>query len=289
MARGNPSTDHDRSDPVRWSIEQRLAFAANRLFWDGALQREDIIRRFGVSPTQATSDIARLRAALGPAIAYDVSRRAYVPGSGEGGSAAMVPPADAEVLLQELRLITEGCLPSDLSILSSPPPVTIAGTIARAVETGVLRAVLVAIRDKGALAADYVSFQRPDVSRRILSPHALVFDGFRWHARAHDAEDGRFKDFVLSRLSEPAAAGPARIGAIADAAWNNMVTLSIIPHPGLSPHQKAVVMRDYGMTGGKLALTVRDAVSFYARKRLGLIDGHADRPPHEQQIVLASS
>ena len=64
------------------------------------------------------------------------------------------------------------------------------------------------------------------------------------------------------------------------------MTLSIIPHPGLTLHQKAVVMRDYGMTAGRLDLTVREAVAFYARKRLGLIEGHADRPPYEQQIVL---
>jgi predicted DNA-binding transcriptional regulator YafY len=266
---------------VRWGIEQRLAFAANRLFWDGALRREDIMRRFGVSPTQATSDLARLRAALGPDIAYDVSKRAYVPGVGMAA-----PPAGAEVLLQELRLIAEDCLPAELGILSTLPQMTIAGATTRAVDTSVLRAVLSAIREGDALEANYVSFQRLGTGRRTLSPHALVFDGFRWHARAHDAEDGRFKDFVLSRLSEPVPAGPARAATAADTAWNTIVTLSIIPHPGLTLHQKAVVMRDYGMTAGRLDLTVREAVAFYARKRLGLIEGHADRPPHEQQIVL---
>lgn len=274
----------DGSQQVRWSIEQRLAFAANRLFWDGTIQRDDIIRRFGVSPTQATSDLSRLRAALGEDISYDVSRRAYAAGAG-----FRAPPADAQSLLVELRLIGEGYLPPDAGVLSSPPPVAIAGATARAVETDVLRAVLTAIRDSLAFDADYVSFQRVDTTRRALSPHALVFDGFRWHARAHDAQDGLFKDFVLSRLSQVVLAGPARAASGSDTDWHRVETLVIVPHPALTSHQKAVVMRDYGMVDGQLVLDVRAAVAFYARKRLGLIDGHASRPPHEQHIVLADA
>ena len=274
--------EQDGAEPARWSVEQRLAFAANRLFWDGAIQREDIIRRFGVSGSQATADLGRLRGELGAGIRYDVTRRAYL-----ATDAFTTPPADAQAVLTELRLIAEGILPPERSILSAPPPLDIAGFTGRAVDEAVLRAVLRAIRDRAAIAADYVSFQRPEIARRVLSPHALVFDGFRWHARAHDAGDARFKDFVLSRLSDSEPAGPAQMEPAEDVAWWRMTTLEIVPHPGLSDHQKAVVMRDYGMIGGRLRLTVREAVAFYARKRLGLIDGHAGRPPHEQQIVLA--
>jgi len=276
------AAEQDGAEPTRWSVEQRLAFAANRLFWDGAIQREDIIRRFGVSGSQATADLGRLRGELGAGIRYDVTHRAY-----RATEAFTTPPSGAQAVLTELRLIAEGMLPPERSILSEPPPLAIAGFTGRAVDDAVLRAVIRAIRDGAAVAADYVSFQRPEVTRRVLSPHALVFDGFRWHARAHDAGDARFKDFVLSRLSGSEPAGPAQIGPAEDAAWWRMTTLEIVPHPGLSDHQKAVVMRDYGMIGGRLRLTVREAVAFYARKRLGLIDGHAGRPPQEQQIVLA--
>lgn len=241
------------------------------------------MRRFGVSPTQATTDLSRLRASMGEKMAYDVSRRAYAPHADFAE-----PAADAAALLTELRLIAEGMLPESDGVLAAPPPLAVAGLLTRAVDSRVLRAVLWAIRDRGALAADYVSFQRPDATRRTLSPHALVFDGFRWHARAHDAEDGRFKDFVLARLSAPEAAGATRELADGDEAWNRMVTLTIAPHPGLSAHQQAVVERDYGMQRGILALTVREAVSFYARKRLGLVEGHQARPPQEQQVVLLS-
>ena len=276
-------TRNDEHELRRWSVEQRLTFAANRLFWDGTLQRDDLVRRFGLSPAQATADLADLRRALGAGIAYDVSRRAYVP-----TDATAIPPLDADGLLSQLRRIAEGVLEPGEGILSAPPPIEIAGYLARSVDPCVLRAVLWAIRDQSAISARYVSFQRPEVTRRRLSPHALVFDGFRWHARAHDAEDGRFKDFVLSRLSEPVATGNAAASSQQDAEWQKHVWLQIAPHPDLTEHQKVVVMMDYGMVDGLLSVRVRQAVEYYTRRRLGLGPGHERRPPQEQQIVLAS-
>jgi predicted DNA-binding transcriptional regulator YafY len=49
----------------------------------------------------------------------------------------------------------------------------------------------------------YQSMSRPQPSPRIIEPHALTHDGFRWHARAFDRETGTFRDFVLGRLSKP--------------------------------------------------------------------------------------
>lgn len=272
-----------REPRTRWSVAQRLAFAADRLFWEGSLQREDLIARFGLSPAQATADIARLRDRLGSCIAYDISRRAYVPTAALTGA-----PTDATGLLAELRLMAEGIIERGAGILADPPAVELVAALARSVDPGVLRPVLWAIRDRKVVEATYVSFQRPEVTRRRLSPHALVFDGFRWHARAHDAGDGRFKDFLLSRLSEPAPLAEAAVPAEADAAWQTWRLLRIVPHPGLAEHQRQVVMRDYAMTEGRLDLAVREAVAFYAKRRLGLVEGHDTRPAGEQHIVLQS-
>lgn len=35
-----------------------------------------------------------------------------------------------------------------------------------------------------------------------VCPHAIAFDGFRWHARAFCLTDEVFKDFLLSRMLE---------------------------------------------------------------------------------------
>jgi predicted DNA-binding transcriptional regulator YafY len=269
----------------RWSVERRLAFAEQRLFWDGALNRDDLVRRFGISPNQATADIGRLRSAEGAGIAYNTLTKRYEATPLLGASSAT-----SEGLLSELRLLAEGRLGANESVLSSPPPLAIADAPMRAVDRDVLRAVLQAIVARRAVEAAYVSFQRPEVTRRTISPHALVFDGFRWHVRGHDAGDDRFKDFVIARLDEPRDAGPWRRSAEDDEDWSTMTRLVIAPHPGLTAHQRDVVRRDYGMDAdGRLTLEVRRAVLFYVRRRLGLTEGHRDRPAHEQHVVLVSA
>ena len=268
--------------PPRWSVEQRVAFAARRLYWDGSINREDLIRRFGVSANQATADLARLREAHPGAIAYDTVGRTY------RASEAFAPAeADAAQLLRELRLVAEGQIEPGAATPTRLPPVVLADMPERAVDPIVLRTLLLAIRDGRAVTGRYISFQRAGSSRRILSPHSLVFDGFRWHVRAHDAGDGRFKDFVIARLSELSAAGDQRAGEAADTAWNQFMVLDIVPHPGLDQHQRSVIARDYGMRGRRLRIEIREAVLFYVRRRFGLTEGHESRSAAEQHIVLA--
>lgn len=266
---------------LRWSVEQRLDFAARHLYWDGTINRDDLMRRFGVSQNQATADLARLRAAYPDGFVYDTVGKCY-------RAHAHFDPAvaDASSLLTEFRLRAEGYLATVDSILSTPPPLALAQVPERAVEKSVLRGLLAAIAAREAVAARYVSFQRPGISRRVLSPHAFVFDGFRWHVRAHDAGDDRFKDFVIARLSDLRGTGRAGRAAEADRAWQHQVTLVIAPHPGLDPHQRQVIARDYGMERGRLRVTVREAVLFYVRRRFGLTQGHEKRPAQEQHIVL---
>lgn len=266
----------------RWSVEQRVGFAARRLYWDGSINREDLVRRFGVSPNQATADLARLKLLYPRGFAYDTVGKRY------RAAADFLPrEVDAARLLTELRLIAEGQLAAAEGVLGAPPPLAIAEAPARAVDTRTLRTLLAAIAAGGAVAASYVSFQRPGVARRVLSPHALVFDGFRWHVRAHDAGDDAFKDFLIARLAAARAAGAARRGPAEDTAWNRMVPLVIGPHPGLDQHQRSVIARDYGMDRRqRLRIEVREAVLFYVRRRLGLVEGHLKRPAREQHIVL---
>lgn len=62
--------------------------------------------------------------------------------------------------------------------------------------------------------------------------------------------------------------------------------LKIVPHPGLSPQQKAVVESDFGMVAGEVLFPVRRACLFYVLRQLRLFD--ESKKPAEQQIVLAN-
>lgn len=275
--------EEDANEPLRWSIERRLEFIERRLVWEGQINRADLVRQFGVSPNQATADFRRFEAAHPGALRYDTRGKTYRLGHGS------MPPGAEEVadLLRELRLIAEGVMPKSEGTLAWPPPLALAEGPSRRVDPEILHAVVAAIREGRTLEAGYRSFTTPGTGRRRLEPHALVFDGFRWHARARDAEAGAFKDFVLGRLSQAELSGPAAGSADDDRDWHELVEIVVAPHPGLAPYQRAAIEADYGMTDGRLALRCRRAVAYYLRRRLGLIPGHEQLAANDQHIVMA--
>jgi hypothetical protein len=284
--RGRESSPSEApSGALRWSIEQRLGFIEERLFWLGAVNRTDLVRRFGVSMSQASGDIARYLARDPAGVAYDKSAKRYV--AGDAFRPVLAAPSAAR-FLGELRLVDIGILSAGDTMLGAVPPFDAAPVPERRIDAFVLRAVVRAMREHAALDMLYQSMSRPEPVRRAIEPHALAHDGFRWHVRAFDRESGEFRDFVLGRLSKPKPAGPAKSAPADDADWQSFVELVIAPHPGLTAAQSRAIAIDYGISGGSAKLRVRRALLFYALRRLGL-DVAADvRPPNEQHIVLVN-
>lgn len=273
-------------EPLRWSVERRLQFLEQRLYWEGRINRADLIERFDVSVNQASADLSRYQALAPGNLVYDGSRKTYV--AGTGFAPAFAPP-DADRYLAELRLLGDGIIAPGEGDLGELPPYAVALTPRRAVPEDVLRGVLAAVRGGRVLEARYQSMSSPRPRRRRLEPHALAFDGFRWHARARDVEDGAFKDFVLGRMTEPKVSeAPAAAPASDDADWSSWVTLRIAPHPDLTPGQAAAIRADYDIAGRAREAKVRKALLFYTLKRLGLDTPPDARPPHEQHIVLVN-
>ena len=268
---------------LRWSIERRLAFIEERLFWLGHVNRTDLVRRFGVSMSQASGDIARYLAMDPQGVAYDKRAKRY---AAEQDFEPVLARPDARRFLGELRLVDLGILSPEDTLLGALPPFDATPVPERAIDPSVLRVILNAIREKRAIDTLYQSMTRPNPSRRVIEPHALAHDGFRWHARAFDRETGMFRDFVLGRLGRPKLAGPALSVAHQDDDWQSLVPLLIAPHPKLTPAQARAIAVDYRIKGRSLRLEVRRALLFYALKRLGLDVKEDARPPHEQHITL---
>jgi hypothetical protein len=270
---------------MRWNVEQRLAFIEERLFWLRAVNRTDLMQRFGVSVSQASADIAQYLALKPAGVDYDKSAKRYV--AGDDFRPVLGAP-DAAKILGELRLLEFGLLsPADVT-LGEAPPFAAAPLPDRPVDPFVLRAVLSAVRGGQALAIRYQSMSRPEPAARTIEPHALAFDGFRWHVRAFDRESGEFRDFVIGRMTAPRAAGAAQSRPADDADWNAFVMLEIAPHPKLTAAQTRAIAVDYGIRGKSTTLRVRRSLLFYALKRLGLDVPPDTRPPNEQQIVLVN-
>jgi hypothetical protein len=141
-----------------------------------------------------------------------------------------------------------------------------------------------AIREHAKLHIDYQSMNRPGPTEREISPHAIGFDGFRWHTRAYCHEHKSFRDFVIARILKVHGSGPSEADHKTDASWHQKIDLVLAPHPDLSPGQKTAVALDYGMKNERLVLGTRRALAFYALRQLGL--DRESGAPRAQHIVL---
>jgi len=268
---------------LKWGVEQRLEFIEFRLYWEGGVNRSDIIEAFGVSVPQASKDLTLYQERAPENAIYDKSAKRYV-ASPQFRPCFLRP--DAGLYLNQLRSVAEGILaPSEAWIAHLPPfagpPVPIRG-----VNNDTLRDVLAAIRENQALEVKYQSLSSDSPRWRWIAPHAIGFDGFRWHVRAFCEVDRAFKDFLLSRVLGRRAFRSSEVSSKDDVDWNQIVTLEITPHPGLSESQKRIIALDYGMRDGRAQIQVRKALRYYALRRLGLDTPAEARRPQYQQIVL---
>lgn len=272
-----------KAKQLNWSAEQRNAFIEFRVFWHGRINRADLMDTFGISLQQASLDLTRYSERWKRNLAYDKRQRAYV--RGKAFKPRFMTPSADEYFAQ-LRAVDQGLVSRDQSWISVFPAFAATPIPARGVAAETLRDVLAAIHAPAALEITYQSMSRPEPSLRWIEPHALAFDGFRWHARAFCQNDQVFKDFLLSRIVEAGTKGPVTADPQADADWHSEVVLEIGPHPDLSPTQRRAIEMDYGMEEGRAQINVRRALLFYALKRLGLDTDPAARRPQDQQIVL---
>jgi len=271
---------------LNWGAERRNAFIEFRVFWHGRINRADLIETFGISLQQASLDLAGYADQWKRNLIYDKSQRAYV--RGRNFQPNFITPS-AEDYLAQLRAVDQGLVSREQSWISAFPGYSATPTPARGVKAEVLREVLSAIHAPAALHVTYQSMSRPEPSARWIEPHALAFDGFRWHARAFCQNDRVFKDFLLSRIVDIGKQGLATADLQTDADWHNEVVLKIGPHPDLSPTQRRAIEMDYGMDDGRAQISVRQALLFYSLKRLGLDTDSAARLPQDQQIILLNA
>lgn len=270
---------------LKWGVERRLEFIEFRLFWEGGVNRSDIIDMFDVSVPQASKDLTLYQERAPRNAIYDKSAKRYV--ASEHFEPHFLKP-DPDGYLSRLRSVAEGLVGLSESWITQVPATDIALTPKRDIDVGVLRAVLGAVREGRSIEVRYQSMNkaRPEPIWRRMSPHAFGFDGFRWHARAYCHLDRTFKDFLLPRIlgTRKLAERGAQPGD--DALWHEMFDVVIGPHPKLTQSQQAVVSKDYGMKGGRVTLSVRYAMLFYVLKRLGLLGDATAEDPRQQHIVV---
>ena len=277
MAMSRNGSKASSENPSNWGQQQRLEFIEFRLFWEGRLNRSDLMEFFGISRPQASLDLARYIEAAPQNITYDKKQKTYL---ANRRFKPVLAPDESSAYLGML-LASHG---PQASFVGSMPPLGVVIYPHRRIETSVLRQVLLAIRGQLTLGIEYQSMNRPNPTVREISPHAIAFDGFRWHARAYCHVHDSFRDFVFARIIKVHKSLPSSVDPKKDDEWHHLLNLVISPNPDLSPGQKRAVALDYGMKKGRIVVRTRRALAFYLLRQLGLDDtGSAAKAQH---IVL---
>lgn len=277
----------DERAMLKWSVRRRLEFIEFRLFWEGGVNRSDIIDMFDVSVPQASKDLTLYQEIAPYNAVYNKRAKRYVAGNNFKPRFLKLDP---DTYLSRLRSEAEGLVDRSVSWIVNVPDTDIALTPHRDIDIEVLRAVLSAVRGGQSVKVFYQSMneERPDPIWRVITPHAFGFDGFRWHVRAYCHFTDNFKDFLLPRILGVGQLGVPGRASAEDILWQERFGVEIGPHPKLTASQKAVVAKDYGMEDGTVTLTVRYAMLFYALKRLGLLGDSERQSARSQHIVVVN-
>jgi len=156
----------------------------------------------------------------------------------------------------------------------------------REVKLPAIREIANALHQEKSVEISYQSMSNKDVSIRRITPHSIVFDGYRYHVRAFCHFRNEFRDFVLGRIITVNDKDHPGKTKNEDMAWNMYLPLRLGPHPKLTASQKKIIENDFGMTDGELLLKVRQAMLHYTLAQLRIDRFTEERSPAEQQIVL---
>ncbi len=238
-----------------YAQKERLAFIDFCLQVFGHVSRSDLINHFKTGLASCTRDLTTYRELAPDNLILKHETKQYY------RTTEFIPVFEhkPEVTLNSLcRGFGDG-----FSNAITPSDVCIDATRLVHPRADVIAAIMRAINNRRAISCQYTSLSS-GTTERVLVPHALANNGHRWHVRAYDKKNKAFRDFVCTRLqniteiTKPIATIQGREF---DQAWNTIQTVILKPHPSIT-HFKAVEL-DCSMVGGKLELSVREALLGY--------------------------
>ena len=272
---------------MRWGVEKRLTFIEFRLFWEGGINRADIVEQFGVSVPQASKDL-RLYADNAPGnLVYDKSEKRYL-AAAEFAPVFLRPESDSYLAQLQNESNPAGAPQETWS--SSAPDFGVMPIPHRRIDAYILRLIVGAARKSRSLEIRYQSMNpdHPLPLWRRITPHAFGNDGLRWHVRAFCHIDEKFKDFILSRCLGVRSEGPAGRHSEADTYWVETFDVTLVPNSLLNENQRKVIAQDYRMESGKVSIPVRKALLYYFQQRLRLDVSDELDEPYETPVVISN-
>jgi hypothetical protein len=238
----------------------RLAFIELRVRFVGEIRRQDLVERFSIQSAAATRDLALYRELAPGNIDYDPKGKTYVLGA--DFHALFNYPAE-RVMSWLTQAFGDGEPMQLKTWVASETPSRLTTP-----DLDVLASVTRAIHQGRPLAVEYYSISSGKSKRKIV-PFALIDTGSRWHARAFDRKDQKFRDFVITRIKRPRILknelpAPHELSN-QDIQWTRIIELELVPHPDM-PHPDIIEM-DYSMRNGVLRMKLRAATAGYMLRK----------------------
>lgn len=268
---------------VRYDNLLRYRLIESVALWERRLTTNHLMGAFGIGRQQASRDINAYVKDLAPGnLEYDPGLKGYRP------TADFTPVFTRGTADEYLSLVKQRQDLSPLHVSATLPPLIEALMPPhRGLRPEVLAPIMQAAREGKRIEIEYCSLTQVEPETRVIQPHAIVFNGQRWHTRAWCEKRSRYSDFVLSRIAdEPEITLPGQRGVEGDEAWNTWLTLEIGPDPRLRPLQQKMIERDYAMTDGCFTLETRAALLNYTLQNLRIEFEDGSIAAEVQQITL---
>lgn len=257
----------------QWAGRERLLFIERVAWWRGVANRQDLRAVFGISAAQSSADLQVYQELNPGALAYNLRTKRY-----EAQPAMRC--ALHEPSLDDAVSMFWGASPGLPRVGADARRVAVTAPPQRRADAEVERRVFLAIEQGRRLFVRYGSVSGKKGGRRELAPHALGHDGLRWHARCWCFENGEYRDFVLSRMTDAEWPGEEFAPPVPDAEWETMVTLTFVANRSLGEERRKTIERDYGMRNGRLEMVTREAMKEYVLAYLRIPAEEDSRPRH---------
>ncbi len=252
----------------KWNQERRLEFIEYRLCWNNQINRSDLVNFFGISIPQASLDISRYIEMAPANLTYDRRAKVYL----KTVKFKPVYPeiCNANAYLNDALMHSTGHINPNFAFLDKYPSIATFTPPARVINFDILSNIVYCIQNRRAIKIVYQSMNTQESTTRVITPHALAYDGIRWHVRAYCSLRNEFRDFVLSRIQSTGRIEAAKIDVNEDMKWNFVVSLHIAANPELPEFQRKAIEIDYGMTNGEVVFKCRQALLLYVLRTLRL-------------------
>lgn len=269
---------------LKWDVRQRLTLLESTLLLTGWVRTQALVETFSISRAQASKDFAVYMGLRPDNLKYNKSLKYYEAGD---TFTPLLLTGSATDVLNALQVVNPQQTPI-VTLAAALPAIQVVQPLDRQLDWSVLRVVSQAICQKRKLKASYQSMNRSEPAEVTLSPHHLVFSGFRWHVRAFSDSHQAYRDFVLARFrgDAPQLLDDVAIAGGNDDAWQHLVEVVITPHPDLPEGQRKILAEDYGMTDGTRSESVRRALLPYFLRMMQIEPERQHPDPKIQQIIL---